>query len=313
MILDALVAVATRLSDPKDVVRLGTLSRGLLDRLLQLPAAWSVVATPRARDAGMDRWLAKWPSPIASITYKRSVFSPLFGLPALPSLTSLSFWCCRVHPAAFRTFPPTLNNLAIHQMAPGDDPGCLTPLLNTLPSLRSVSITLSSAWGTAAIGPLCFPHVTRLDIRMPDGHLVVNGAVPPTTRSLTLHARSLDVDSSVPFPPSLIDVDIRCPDTCLDAQTHIIHPLKSLRLECSGIVFPPNVARLESFRCRCDSFYIGAALPEDLQYIDIDVRQCFVCEVVSPTSMSHVARIPNRRFTQRGKRIDLMRYMNQEE
>jgi hypothetical protein len=195
---------------------------------------------------------------------------------------------------------------------PGDDPGSLTPHINALTSLESVSITYSRGWGIAMVGPLCVPELRRLELRNPRGTMMINGPIPPKTTHLTLHARVVEImDDDEPFPPSLEHVDVRSMDASFDAETRITHSLQSLRLETPGVVFPPNIPRLGSLTCRCDCFYIGR-LPDGLAHLDVHVNQCFVCEVVSPTSLTHLAHIPTRVLTQRGRPIDLLRYMDQD-
>lgn len=312
---DAVCIVTRYLTHPKDVATFATVSAGIYHRIRLIPKdhwRWSVVVSPRARNAGIERWVSRWSHVISSVTYKRSVFSPQFALPVCPALASLAFWFCRVHPSSLHTFPSTLTSLTLHQVVPGDDPGCLTPRINALSSLRSLSITFSKGWGIALLGPLHLPQLERFEVRNPEGTLAIYGSVPPTTTTLAVHARVVDVMDDHPFPPSLEHVDVRSRDVSFDIETYITHALKTLRLESPGVVFLPDIPKLETFTCHCDCFYIGH-LPEGMTSLCVNVEQCFVCEVVSSTSLAHVARIPHRMLTQRGRRIDLLRYMDQDD
>ena len=311
---DALCIVARHFTNPKDIVTFAALSTGIYHRIRRASQKqrWSVVVSPRAREAGIERWMSRWPGSVSTVTYKRSVLSPYFALPACPALTSLAFWFCRVHPSSLHTFPTTLTSLVLHQVDPGDDPGCLTPRINALSSLRSVSITCSADWGIAQFGPLHLSRLRHLELRNPHGTLAINGPVPTTVTTLALHAREVDIMANAPFPASLNHVDVRSRDAAFDVETYITHSLVSLRLESPGVVFPPDIPRLESFTCRCDCFYIGR-LPDGLTRLDVNVHQCFVCEVISSTSLAHLARIPHRTLTQRGRQIDLLRYMDQDQ
>lgn len=302
----------------KDVVKFASLSPVMWATLFgpnnpRTSSSWALTVTEAATDMNIMQWLATYGHAINFLTIKRCSIQQSY--PSLKQLIGLQFLYCRVSPYLMTNFvdcASRLTSLRMHQLEPGEDPGCLTHLLKPFTALRRLSLTCTSNWGIVSIGPLDMPHLEYLELRTP-GTLVHPCEFQPTIKVLVMHAGHLSIHHGVQVPKACTSIDLRSVDTCLDLpslfQGDPYIQLHTLTVETAGIVFPDVITRqipfLKTFRSISDTFLLRA-LPASLVYLDIDVRAYFVCDTtLTRDEIAHFKRIPHIRLSQYSRLCNL--------
>lgn len=303
----AYVDIARRLKFAKDIVKFASLSTGTL-RVVSANnlGSASITVTERALERGVVAWLAAHGEIISRLSIQRCDISSV----KFENLESVRFLYCRVTPTMLRAvldFPARLTHLRIHQMEPGDDPGCLTTILAPCTSLRELSVTCTRRWGIASIGTLNMPQLEHLEIRA-QHTLIYARDFPPNIKYLRLHADDLYIPEGIRLPKKCVVVDIRSrnSDLQLDSifQGGPYMQLKTFTLE-SLVIFPKNISSqapfLERFMCKCQIF-VFQPLPMPLNHLEIDVNSCYVCDTtMTPDNIQQIKTIPYIRVTERSR------------
>jgi len=282
--------IATRLVQYKDVARFGSLSTITHAAVYTDPGRrWSLSIIQRTLDRGVHGWIQRYGSSVRGLCYKNCVFSPTFELPSSlrQTLERLEFMCCRISLQTLHSAPPGLRILKLHQLMPGDDPGCVTHVLRSFLHLEVLDITFHRGWGLSSLGPFVLPHLKALHIRSPS-HLLIHGDVPAGIETIVLEAETLELVGERPLPTS-------CRTVCLKSREAFLNPhdlfpsdrhypqLTHLHFETMGLLFPTfleHIPHLQSFLCRCDSFVVTRPLGRllHLNVLHIAVKLCFVCD-----------------------------------
>lgn len=312
---DIYQAIYTHLTRPKDAALFGTLCKATRDLLRLTHQKWSLSVTGRACDRGLLKWIDTQSTKVKGLEFKRCVYSPDFRIPSFCTLEALHFYYCRVFPRTFAAVPQlkSLQHLTIHQLMPGNDPGCMTPLLNdSCPALEKLSITAASDWGIISIGPLLLPRLTDIIIRNPCGALNYHHGTHTDLRHVVLCATDLLLAGESGFPSTCTSLTLHSTESFLDPLGDIIPPsVRTLDLVTKGMIYPSfwnRLDSLESLTCRCDSFLLSP-LPKSLRHFEVDVTLCFVCIDMTQEAIDHFMNLHHKRTTERQCVVNLLPFL----
>ena len=310
------IHIAAHLYSVKDVVKFASLASDLWDALLghtyTTNALWAVTVTESSRERGLMEWIGMYGKALRFLTLKRCSVSPTMVHPsALKNLLGLQILYCRVSPDVLHEFvksSPKLTHLRIHQLEPGEDPGCLTQILAPLTHLRRLSLTCTKNWGIVSISLVDMPLLESLEVRA-QGTLVFPCDFPPKIQHLRLHADHLYIPHGIQLPKTCSSIDLCSSRAWLDLESLFqggpyVH-LQSLSIGSAGIVFPAIVTRqipfLETFICKSDTFLIRE-MPSNAKYVEIDVNACFICDTTTTRDdLQRFLHIPHVRLTERSR------------
>jgi hypothetical protein len=312
--------IASHFRSIKDAVKFASLSPVMWEPLFgpnnsPHTSSWALTVTEAATDLNIMQWLETYGHTLHFLTIKRCSTHRSSYPKKLKQLNRLQFLYCRVSPYILTDFvdcASRLTSLRMHQLEPGEDPGCLTHLLKPFTALRRLSLTCTSNWGIVSIGPLELPHLEYLELRTP-GTLVHPCEFQPTIKVLVMHAGFVCIPHGIQLPKACTSIDLRSVDTWLDLPS-LFHgdpyiQLHTLIVETAGIVFPEVITRqipfLKTFRCKSDTFLLRP-LSSSLVYLDIDVRAYFVCDTtLTRDEIAYFKRIPHIRLSQYSRLCNL--------
>lgn len=294
---DVLIPIVARLRHYKDVATFGTLSSTTRDIVYgSHDKAWHITVTCRLLCKGIQHWIERHGHRIHSLRYKNCVYSYTFDPPQnLPNLHTLELYTCRVGVHTVRNAPPSLQRLVIHQLVPGEDPGCLTHALRNFQRLEHLDIVFDHEWGLIALGPLGLPRLKHMALRCSTSHLMMHGDYPPMLETISINAQTLELPGEKPLPKTCQDVRLYSRDAFINP--HDLFPddtvydtLTRLELGTMGLVFPTFLEQLpsiEAFVCRCDSFVFARPLGRvsHLTTANINVKLCFVCDTTADADL----------------------------
>lgn len=309
--MDVYQRIYSHLRRPQDAATFASLCKATHVIMVCSKQRWALSVTERACEHGIFSWIDRHATKVQALTFKRCVYSPNFRVPSRAPLDTLRFLYCRVFPRTFSTDLSSLKHLTIHQLMSGEDPGCMTPLINACPSLQQLSITFASHWGIASVGPLLLPNLTDLDLRHPHGTLLYHHGEHACLQKATLHASELDLPSNQRFPDTCTSLSIRSIDSFLDPNDCVPSSLKTLDIVTKGMVFPAlwnHTDALETLICQCDSFFLSP-LPRALTHFEVDVSLCFVCINMYEDDVAHFQNLPYTRTTERQCVVDLLPFL----
>ena len=274
-------------------------------------------------DRGLHAWIQRHGDHVRGLRYTNCVFSPSFTLLShLSSLHRLEFLCCRLSLPLLRSAPAGipigLRILKLHQLMPGDDPGCVTHALRQFTNLEELRITFHRRWGLVSYGPLYLPRLKILSLKSPS-HLMVHGDFSSSLDTIILDAEILELVGERPLPPTCRAVCLKSRDSFLNP--HDLFPsdrlysnLTRLEFATMGILFPTfleNIPNLETFRCRCDSFVFTLPLGQlqGLRHLEVAVNVCFVCDTTVESDLRRLRETCDIRATMEEKVYDISTFL----
>lgn len=304
-------AIYKKLSKTRDAATFSTLSTTTQDIFWASRQRMDLSITVNTYERGIMDWIRRYQRKLGGMTFRRCVTSPRFVIPC--GVESLRFLYCRMYPWTFACagWLGSLKHLVIHQLVVQEDgPECMTSVLNGCRSLETLSMTIHG--GVFSLRFLMLPHLTDLAVKNPRGTIYYHHGVHDNLQTVALHASELVVPPEQSFPLTCTSLSLRSTDAFLyDLVDTLPESLHTLDLVTQGMVYPlfwDRLTRLESFTCRCDSFFLYP-LPTSLVHFDVDVSSCFVCIDMSTEDIARFETLQYRRTTERYRLINLFPFL----